>query len=59
MEILYIILIFILFIALHIFLIKRVKDQTTDFLIGIKNSFLFQSIILMKLISKIIKKLEK
>jgi len=59
MEILYILLIFIIFVLLNIFLIKRIKNQTIDFLIGIKNSFLLQSIVFIKLLSKIIKKLEK
>jgi len=49
----------LLFILLNILLLKRFKSQTKTFLKEIKNSFIFQSIIIVKLISRILKKIKK
>ena len=49
----------LLFILLNIFLLKRFKSQTQTFFKEIKNSFIFQSIIIVKLISRILRKIKR
>jgi len=49
----------LLFILLNIFLLKRFKSQTETFLKEIKSSFIFQAIIIIKLISRILKMIKK
>ncbi|MDK2948905.1 MAG: hypothetical protein PWQ56_70 [Patescibacteria group bacterium] len=56
----YIILgLFLLFILLNILLIGRFKNQTETFLREIRNNFVFQAIVFIKLISRLLKMIKR
>jgi len=56
----YIILgLFLLFILLNILLIRRFKNQTETFLREIRNNFVFQAIVFIKLVSRLLKMIKR
>ncbi len=56
----YIILgLFLLFILLNILLIRRFKSQTETLVREIRNSFILQAIVIIKLASKLLKIIKK
>lgn len=56
----YIILgLFLLFILLNILLLKRFKSQTGVLVREVRNSFILQAIVAIKLVSKLLKMIKK